>query len=80
MSQLDGAFPIFGESLDDAFVSVSYLSFQTDVIILSDLALPLCITAINFVLPFAFSIMASFEKIRKSTSRALSNYAQVIIF
>ena len=63
MSRLNGAFLIFfDEGLDNAFISVSYLSFQTDVIILSDLALPLCITAINFVLPFAFSIMASFEK------------------
>ena len=52
----------FGGGFGDTFVIVSYLSFQTDVIILSDLALPLCITAINFVLPFAFSIMATFEK------------------
>ena len=35
---------------------------QNQIAFISEMALPLCISAINFVLPFAFSILASFEK------------------
>ena len=39
-----------------AFLYISILlPFQNNLSLLSDLALPLCISAINFILPFAFS-------------------------
>ena len=29
------------------------------------MALPLCVTAINFIIPFAFSILATFERYKQ---------------
>ena len=39
-----------------------YVYFQTGVGWVNSILLPLVISAINFILPFAFSILATFEK------------------
>ncbi|ELU03455.1 hypothetical protein CAPTEDRAFT_24904, partial [Capitella teleta] len=60
------------------YISITQ-SLTNDVGILSDLAMPLCISAINVFLPFAFTILASFEKYRNPRAELTITMLRTIV-
>ena len=56
-----------------------FIVFQNEIPVLSLLAMPLCITGINFFFPFVFNLIESFEKYEEPKNELYMHMVRYVI-